>query len=129
MSSISQEFFDETVEENISLFGMSKENALEETIHVFQMQGADLSKIDTSGGIGVEEIVNNIELLKTYVQSVNYNSESEINAVIQAMDDISKSCVSSKENLNKYAVRNQNLVSSKGICMHCCEFSQYGLCN
>ena len=124
MSSISQEFFDETGEETISLFGMSKENALEETIHVFQMQGADLSKIDTSGGIGVEEIVNNIELLKTYVQSVNYNSESEINAVIQAMDDISKSCVSSKENLNKYAVRNQNLVSSKGICMHCCEFSQ-----
>jgi hypothetical protein len=43
---IAQETFDGVVEENMSDFDMSKEDALKDAIKQFQTQGVDLSAID-----------------------------------------------------------------------------------
>ena len=40
---ISQEAFDGAVQENIEEFGMEKEEAIEDAIKTFSMQGADIS--------------------------------------------------------------------------------------
>ena len=47
---VSQEAFDVAVQENIEEFGMEKEEAIEDAIKTFSMQGADISG-DISGFI------------------------------------------------------------------------------
>eukprot|EP01134_Creolimax_fragrantissima_P001216 CFRG1216T1 len=47
---VSQETFDEAVDENMSLFDMSREDAIEETREQFMTQGVDLSNITNSEG-------------------------------------------------------------------------------
>ena len=45
---VSQEAFDVVVQENIEEFGMEKEEAIEDAVKTFSMQGADISG-DVSG--------------------------------------------------------------------------------
>ena len=46
---ISQETFDEVVQENIEEFEMDKEEAIQEAREQFERQGVDLSAVDASG--------------------------------------------------------------------------------
>jgi hypothetical protein len=61
---ISQETFDEVVRENVEDFEMGDPEALADAIDQFNKQGVDLTAIDTSGGVGREEIMDAIKELE-----------------------------------------------------------------
>jgi len=54
---ISQETFDEVVQENIEEFDMNEKDALAEAIKQFQSQGVSFANLDISGGIGRAEML------------------------------------------------------------------------
>lgn len=56
------ETFDEVVRENVDDFEMDPPEALADAINQFKMQGVDLTGLDTSGGVGREEALENIKL-------------------------------------------------------------------
>ena len=55
---ISQETFDEVVRENQDEFDMSLQEAIKDAIQQFQKQGVNLQNIDTTGGIGRQEMLD-----------------------------------------------------------------------
>lgn len=61
---ISQSTFDDVVRENIEDFDMNPSDALKDAIDQFVKQGVDLSKIDTTGGIGRQEMLDALKALK-----------------------------------------------------------------
>jgi hypothetical protein len=61
---ISQSTFDDVVRENIEDFDMKPSDALKDAIDQFVKQGVDLSKIDTTGGIGRQEMLDALKALK-----------------------------------------------------------------
>ena len=69
---ISQQTFDDVVNECIEEFELSPQDALADAITQFTKQGIDLSGIDISGGIGREEIIASIsdlcQSISTYLQ-------------------------------------------------------------
>jgi len=66
---ISQETFDEVVNEGIEDFDMESKEALQEAIKQFKSQGVDLRNIDISGGIGRAEMETALESLKTFTKN------------------------------------------------------------
>lgn len=54
---ITQETFDEVVQENIDEFEMTREEAVQDALQQFSKQGIDLSNIDTSTGEGRKELL------------------------------------------------------------------------
>jgi hypothetical protein len=114
---ISQETFDEVVEENIVDFEMSKEEALADTIKQFESQGVDLSGLDTSGGIGRQDILDHIKTMETYVTlspEVIHTPEA-VEAVVVAMNSLSELCAKSNGGVvNEYALRNQTMMKVNG---------------
>lgn len=57
---VTQETFDEVVKENVEEFEMSQAEALEEAVKQFGSQGVGLVNIDTSGGIGRQEMLDEL---------------------------------------------------------------------
>lgn len=82
---ISQETFDEVVKENIDEFGMSSDDALADAITQFKSQGIDLSIIDTTGGIGRDDITNAISIITDY----DGTSRDNINLIITTIMSLS----------------------------------------
>ncbi len=95
---ITQDFFDEVVKENIDDFCMSQEEALKDAIQQFTSQGVELSNIDISGGIGRQELLDCINVIK-------YKNESthDLKSVFDKLNDL---CAENHE----YSVRNNNIV-------------------
>jgi hypothetical protein len=61
---ISQETFDEVVEENVNEFDMSKEEAIDDAIQQFKKQGIDLTNIDTTVDVeGRKSFLDHIRLI------------------------------------------------------------------
>jgi len=116
---ISQETFDEVVEENIVDFEMSKEEALADTIKQFQSQGVDLSCLDTSGGIGRQELLDHIKTLEAYVQldKDTIHQQESIDNVVNAMNSLCTMCAKLNGTAsNEYALRNQTMMKTNGMC-------------
>ena len=61
---ISQNTFDEVVRENVEEFDMDSNEALKDAINQFIKQGVDLTRIDTTGGIGRKEMLDAMKQLK-----------------------------------------------------------------
>lgn len=83
---ISQETFDEVVQENIDEFDMTIEDAVKDAVVQFQKQAVDLSNIDTTGGIGRQEMLDAIERLS---QSVSNSQQLDI---LKSISDIKVLC-------------------------------------
>lgn len=66
---ISQETFDDVVKENIDEFDMDPPEALAEAISQFKKQGVDLMNLDLTGGIGRQELVDAMSMLKALAES------------------------------------------------------------
>ena len=49
--------------ENVDDFGLDPPEALADAINQFKMQGVDLTGLDTSGGVGREEVLESVKLL------------------------------------------------------------------
>ncbi len=101
---ITQETFDEVIRENIEEFDQTDADALIDTINQFTKQGVDLSNIDTSGGIGREEMLKLIKDLESMV-SRQYDANG-----IDVLDKISVLC----QKDNELYRRNQMLMKEKG---------------
>ena len=63
---ITQPTFDEAVKENMDDFELSMEDAIKDTIKQFIGQGVILDNIDTSGGVGMEELSSAITIIISY---------------------------------------------------------------
>jgi len=62
---ITQETFDEVVQENIDEFDMTREEAVQDALQQFSKQGIDLSNIDTSTGEGRKELLEIFQSLNS----------------------------------------------------------------
>ena len=114
MRKISQETFDEVVQENIEDFDMTTGDALIEAVNQFRIQEVDLSDIDVTGGVGMTEFVNHITALEDYLREENYLTVS-VDSIVTAIVALNKLCSKSNDiNSNKIAMRNQNMMSTKG---------------
>lgn len=60
---ITQETFDEVVNENMEEFDMERNEAIKDAIKQFKSQGVDLANIDLTGGEGKEEMLAAIDLI------------------------------------------------------------------
>ena len=93
---ISQETFDSVVQENIDEFGMSKEEALEDAKTQFRSQGVSLVNIDTTGGIGREELMGAI----TVIKDVTSDKAAKVLSLKTLLALCSESCEHSSRNLS-----------------------------
>ena len=107
---ISQETFDEVVQENIDDFEMSKEEALIDTIKQFQIQGVDMTGIDTTGGIGLQDVLDNISKLQNYVKTNDNTNNDRDEIIINSLKELSILCA----DVHTYADRNQAIMNEKG---------------
>lgn len=78
---ISQETFDDVVRENMEEFDMEAAEALEDAIKQFLKQGVTLTNIDTSGGVGRQEILDAISELDKVARANDANDESILAAI------------------------------------------------
>ena len=101
---ISQDAFDEMVQENINDFDMTPENALAETIKQCKSMSLDLSQVDITGKGGKEEILQLIAFLEC---SDNYTLYPELAATLETLNVLCN-------DKHECGLRNQNLMYSKG---------------
>lgn len=99
---ISQDVFDEMVQENMEDFQLSQKEALRETVQQLQKMGKDLSQVDTSGGEGREELIEQVERLR--------NFSGGDRDLFEILAQLSILCVDK----HPMAVRNQNLMRTSG---------------
>eukprot|EP01023_Acetabularia_acetabulum_P055238 TRINITY_DN635_c0_g1_i7.p3 TRINITY_DN635_c0_g1~~TRINITY_DN635_c0_g1_i7.p3 ORF type:complete len:108 (-),score=16.92 TRINITY_DN635_c0_g1_i7:131-454(-) len=59
---VSQQSFDDAVQDNIEALGMSEEEAIQGVIEEFKLQGADLSGVVTA--VGAKQLIQQHPLLK-----------------------------------------------------------------
>lgn len=113
---ISQETFDEVVKENVEDFDMSPGDALADAINQFQKQGIDLSNVDLTGGIGRQEVLDALALLKhlaeeasntTTVPSSSNQEEEEEGELIGVLEELQKLCA------RKYMLSDRNIMLMK----------------
>jgi len=100
---ISQDTFDEVVTENVDDFGMEAAEAIADAVKQFTTQGVDLTLIDTSGGVGKQEVLDAIEVLKGPLEG---NEEG----CLKAMEELQTLCADKHE----FGKRNQVLMNTKG---------------
>jgi hypothetical protein len=100
---ISQETFDEMVQENMEDFEMEKDEALSETIKQLTSMGRDLSAIDTTGGKERGEIIAAINCLKNF-------KDIEPLELIDSIKKIDELCGDKYE----FGKRNQNILRANG---------------
>lgn len=101
---ISQDAFDEMVQENIDDFDMTPEDALAETIKQCKSMSLDLSQVDVSGKGGKEEVLQLIAFLEN---SENYSLYPEL---VTSLGKLNALC----NDKHECGLRNQNLMYSKG---------------
>ena len=106
---ISQDMFDETVKENIEEFEMSLQDAIAETVTQFTSQSVDLSELDITGGIGRQELLDVISILKETALNSNTHSNDDINIILNTIEKLRDLCISSP-----FSVRNRALVRTTG---------------
>lgn len=93
---ISQETFDSVVLENVDEFCMSKEEALEDALKQFRSQGVSLLNIDVTGGIGREEVMNAISVIKDETSG----QDEKVSALQELYGYCDESCELHSRNLN-----------------------------
>lgn len=101
---ISQETFDEVVRENIEDFEHSPQEALADAIDQFKKQGIDLSNIDTSGGVGRDEMLNELSTLALAAEA------KDPTQILSAVEALSLLCSKS----NTMYTRNVMFMKEKG---------------
>ncbi|KAI5071142.1 hypothetical protein GOP47_0013393 [Adiantum capillus-veneris] len=81
---ISQETFDGVVKENMEDFGMDLQEALQDAIHTFRLQGADLKGIITDGSRGdngtnpLVEVIKEVEHASTDIRGITLEHTSKV---------------------------------------------------
>lgn len=103
---ISQETFDEVVRENIEDFEQEPAAAISDAISQFEKQGVDLSNIDTSGGIGREEMMDAISTLEA-----NNKNNATAEAILANLTTI-RTLTAKTHDMSS---RNKNLLREKGL--------------
>jgi len=88
---VSQETFDDVVNENMGEFDMSHDDALKDAINQFNKQHVDLSTIDITGGIGRQELLDCIKELQSYVDRKDRDA-SWIESVINTISKLQQLC-------------------------------------
>ena len=106
---VSQETFDDVVNENMEEFDMSHEDALKDAINQFNKQHVDLSTIDITGGIGRKEILDCIKDLQSYVDRKDRNA-SWIESVTININQLQQLC----HNDHEFHHRNQVFMMTYG---------------
>lgn len=101
---ISQEAFDEMVQENMEDFDIGKEEALSETIKQLESMGRDLSAIDTTGGNERDEIMAAINSFK------NFDDLESQRDIVESIKRIDELCTDKYE----YGKRNQSIFRING---------------
>eukprot|EP01039_Chlorochromonas_danica_P003784 gene3784-4134_t len=105
---ISQETFDEVVKENVEDFDMSPGDALADAINQFQKQGIDLSNVDLTGGIGRQEVLDALALLKHLTESSSKKEdEEEEKELIGILEELKKLCA------RNYILSDRNIMLMK----------------
>jgi hypothetical protein len=98
---ITQETFDEVVQENIDEFELSKDEAIFDAYKQFSSQGVDMTDIDISGGVGRQDVLDAIAVLKTHgsLTAVEAASAESIaaNIVLDSIAILSKLCTESHD--------------------------------
>ncbi len=119
MKRISQETFDEVVNENIEDLDMEPKEALADAITQFKSQGVDLKNIDITGGVGRAEMEAALASLKTFVTS-NEVFDAKTNSTIIQYDSKQKNDVIN--NLNTFCdpkceqhIRNREMMNPNGL--------------
>lgn len=82
MSRISQETFNEAVEENIREFGMSREEAVADAVVQFEAQGVDLSNIVKDASEEGHPVLNAANTLKAFIEGAEGTSASAAAAAL-----------------------------------------------
>jgi hypothetical protein len=100
---ITQETFDEVVQENIDEFELSKDEAIFDAYKQFSSQGVDMTDIDISGGVGRQDVLDAIAVLKTH---------GSLTAVEAAAAD----CVSANNVLDNIAILSRLCTESHDLC-------------
>ena len=104
---ITQETFDEAVKDNVEEFDMSLPEAIADAVKLFSEQGiVNLDDIDTTGGVGREEIVAVID----EVIRLSRDSLSIPDAIESAVRSLHVLC----DDKNEMSKRNQMLIMSSG---------------
>lgn len=104
MKRISQETFDEVVKENVEDFGMEQSEAIKDAIDQFNKQDVDLSNVDTTGGVGRDQMKSNIKDLILY-----RDGNSEVN-IERVMEELMAQC----DDKNELGKRNQSMLLFDG---------------
>jgi hypothetical protein len=98
---ITQETFDEVVQENIDEFELSKDEAIFDAYKQFSSQGVDMTDIDISGGVGRQDVLDAIAVLKTHgsLTAVEAAAAESIaaNKVLDSIAILSKLCTDSHD--------------------------------
>jgi len=88
---VSQETFDDVVNENMEEFDMSRKYALKDAINQFSKQHVDLSAIDITGGIGRKEVLDSIKELQSCVDRKDRDA-SWVESVIHTINKLQQLC-------------------------------------
>jgi hypothetical protein len=105
---ISQETFDDVVRENVEDFEQELAEAIADAMSQFQKQGVDLSNIDTSGGVGRQEMLDALAALEA-----NIKDKAAAGAVVATLTALRALC--SSKTTGALSARNKNLMREKGL--------------
>lgn len=100
---ITQDTFDEVVQENIDEFELSKDEAIFDAYKQFLSQGVDMTDIDISGGIGRQDVLDAIAVLKTH-------------GSLTAVEAAAAECVAANNVLESIAVLSKLCTESHDLC-------------
>eukprot|EP01084_Bolivina_argentea_P279178 477255_1 len=95
---ISQETFDQAVDENIEEFGMERSEAVKEAILQLTAQGGEgcLSRVNTSGSpVDAKEREKVSELLDLLLEANDDETEEQRSAIVQTLESLASLCLSS----------------------------------
>ena len=105
---ITQETFDEVVDENVEEFDMSKDEAILDAWKQFNTQGVDLTDIDLSGGVGKQDMIDAIAGIT--ISASQTATEGNFDELIRNLD-ILKALCSEEHEMSK---RNLVMMRSNG---------------
>uniref|UniRef100_A0A6U6BGZ6 Armadillo repeat-containing protein 6 n=2 Tax=Guillardia theta TaxID=55529 RepID=A0A6U6BGZ6_GUITH len=107
---IAQDTFNAVVKENMDDFGMSREEAVEDAIKQFEMQGVDLSNIATTLSCVDQDEVPLVVLTREYTDKVNNTEQQGAHEVLTKVLKLLRS--SSDANESKTIAGNAGLLQS-----------------
>ena len=104
---ISQQTFDDAVQENVNEFDQTVDEALADAIKQFKDQGIILDNIDISGGIGMNELNTSINTIKDYSTD---NTNMTIDQIISSLEQLRLLSHLKHE----YMTRNKSIIINNG---------------